>query len=259
MPVYIVVLISTILFSILAYGICRWRNRTDLVDVLWGINFIVIVTTALVYSGRYGAAGILATSLVTVWGLRLSLHILRRHRKSTEDKRYIELKKSWPRTKFPKLQLYRRVFYAQAILAAIVSLPAWIAATGAGEITDLALAGLVVWAVGFFFEAVADHQLAAFIARPENKGNLLMTGLYKYTRHPNYFGEITQWWGMWLIAMAASPWGIVGITGPLTITTLIIFVSGIPLQEKVYIGRKDWAAYKARTSILIPWPPKPKV
>ena len=124
-----------------------------------------------------------------------------------------------------------------------------------GEINLLVIIGFIVWLIGFYFESVGDKQLANFIHNPENKGKLMTEGLWKYSRHPNYFGEVTQWWGIWIIALSV-PYGWVAIIGPITITILILFVSGVPLLEKKYKGRSDFEAYKKRTSIFIPLPPK---
>ena len=115
--------------------------------------------------------------------------------------------------------------------------------------------GVLVWIFGFFFESVGDAQLAKFIKDPVNKGKLMQQGLWRYTRHPNYFGEVTQWWGIWLIALSVSH-GLLGIIGPITITILILFVSGIPLLEKKYTSRADFEEYKQTTSIFIPLPPR---
>jgi steroid 5-alpha reductase family enzyme len=121
------------------------------------------------------------------------------------------------------------------------------------SITGLDFLGLIVWATGFFFEVVGDWQLAHFIKNPSNKDKLMQSGLWQYSRHPNYFGEITQWWGIFLLALSL-PFGWMTIVGPLTITSLILFVSGVPLLEKKYAGRADFETYKKRTSKLIPLP-----
>ena len=109
--------------------------------------------------------------------------------------------------------------------------------------------GLIVWIFGFYFESTADKQLSNHIKNPANKGKLMTTGLWKYSRHPNYFGEVTQWWGIFLLSSS-----LFTIISPLTITLLILFVSGIPLLEKKYEGRPDWEEYKKKTSIFIPLP-----
>lgn len=111
------------------------------------------------------------------------------------------------------------------------------------------ISGIIIWMIGFYFESTADKQLSEFIKNPENKGKLMTSGLYKYSRHPNYFGEVTQWWGIFLISGS-----LITIISPLTITLLILFVSGVPLLEKKYVGRSDWEEYKKKTSVFIPLP-----
>lgn len=252
----LVALAATLVWSVLAYGLARARQRTDLVDVLWGPNFVVVVTTVLIASGSYSQIAWLAWGLVAIWGTRLAWHIGKRHRKTTEDRRYLQLKAGWPATQHPQWQLYIRVFFSQALLAWVVSIPAWLAVTSSRDINALAVVGAIIWVVGFLFESTADRQLAQFLGDASNKGKLLTSGLYKFSRHPNYFGELSQWWGIGLIAVSAFPLGVIGLIGPLTISYLIIFVSGIPLQEKNYGDRADWLAYKTKTSVLIPLPPR---
>jgi steroid 5-alpha reductase family enzyme len=115
--------------------------------------------------------------------------------------------------------------------------------------------GVLVWLVGFYFEAVGDWQLKKFIKNPENKGKIMQSGLWAYSRHPNYFGEVTMWWGIWLLNFSQNWWTVVG---PMTITFLILKVSGVPLLEKKYEGNKEFEDYKKRTSIFLPLPQRKK-
>ena len=113
----------------------------------------------------------------------------------------------------------------------------------------------MVWLIGFFFEVVGDYQLKTFLANPKNKGKLMTPGLWRYTRHPNYFGEATMWWGIAIIALA-TPYGWVAIITPVLITYLLLFVSGVPMTEKSFAGKPGWDRYKRQTSIFLPLPPK---
>lgn len=127
------------------------------------------------------------------------------------------------------------------------------------EVSAWTLAGLLTWAFGFYFEAVGDWQLRKFISNPQNKGKIMNQGLWQYTRHPNYFGEVTQWWGIWLILCSTSVAGnykLLGLLGPVTITLLILFVSGVPLLEKKYADNKDFQKYAKRTNKFFPWSPR---
>lgn len=138
----------------------------------------------------------------------------------------------------------------------LVSFPIMVANAAAAEIgTGWIAAGALVWIVGFGFESIGDAQLARFRADPANKGHIIASGLWRYSRHPNYFGEVVQWWGIGLIALGA-PLGWLGLVGPVAITLLIRYVSGVPMLEKHFAGRPEWEEYKRRTNIFIPWFPR---
>lgn len=235
------------------------RDRYDVIDVMWGLVFIVIASVTF-RLGDKDWVQIITFALVSIWGPRLALHIFARWRlASHEDHRYQELRRSYKKKRGGVAwNMYTRVFLVQAVLAVVVSLPVVgvMVDTSSGMLGVITL-GVAVWGVGFFFEAVGDWQLRRFIAEPANKGKLMTRGLWRYTRHPNYFGEMTQWWGIWLISLGAAPalWWVT-ILGPLTITGLLLFVSGVPLSEKHFEGRAGWDAYRHRTSKLVPLPPK---
>lgn len=232
-----------------------WRlKRVDFVDSVWGISFIGIIT-ALWMNGHTGnAASLVGDILVTIWALRLSSHISRRFIRSKEqDRRYTELMSNWP-SRFKWLQVFVRIFIVQAALATIVGLPI-IVLHSAEPMTFWPVAiGALVWLIGFNFEVIADWQLRKFI-RSSRTGELMQSGLWRYSCHPNYFGEITMWWGLAVIGLAV-PHGWIGIIGAVTINLLICFVSGIPPAEKNAASKKGWQKYKQKTSPLIPWTPK---
>ncbi len=197
--------------------------------------------------------GFLVTLLVTVWGIRLAWHIHKRNRGKTEDYRYAEWRKTW---RWFYLRSYFQVYVLQGTLLFLVVFPVLLINQINGEsINTLDLIGLLVWLIGFFFESIGDAQLARFIKDPSNKGRVLQSGLWKFTRHPNYFGEVTQWWGIWILALSV-PNGWIGIIGPLTITFLILKVSGIPMLEKKMIENPAFQEYAQKTSMFIPWFPK---
>lgn len=228
-------------------------KKNDIADVAWGFGFVVLTWVSF-FAGVPSLLGLVVGVLVSVWGLRLTLHIYRRNRGKEEDFRYRTWRLSWG--KWFLLRSYVQIYLLQGVLLTLVVSPVLVINHAGGSgVSLLAGAGLLVWLIGFFFESVGDAQLARFLADPANAGTLLTTGLWRYSRHPNYFGEVTQWWGIWLIALTV-PYGLYAIIGPLTITTLILFVSGIPLLEQRYAGRADFQEYKKRTSIFIPLPPK---
>lgn len=248
--------LSLLLFSYmnLWFVISILRNRNDVADEAWGLGFVILAWSAMWLSGLNTTTSILVNCLVSVWGLRLAWHINKRHRGNPEDSRYQTWRREW--SKWFYLRSYLQIFIFQGLLLYLVSLPVLIVnlnSTGGPGL--YAVLGALVWIFGFIFESISDKQLAEFIKNPANKGKIMQSGLWRYSRHPNYFGEVTQWWGIWLIALGV-PNGWVGIIGPLTITILILKVSGIPLLEKKMEGRPEFENYKERTSKFIPLPPK---
>jgi steroid 5-alpha reductase family enzyme len=232
----------------------RIRGRNDIADVAWGLGFILVAIISLVSSGAFSARGLLVSWLVLIWGVRLALHIHSRNRGRGEDPRYRKWREEWG-TWFV-LRSFLQVFMLQGVLLLLVAVPIVFVNTAASKpLGWLDLLGLAIWLYGFCFEAVGDWQLLKFIRDPGNKGRLMTSGLWRYTRHPNYFGEVTLWWGIWLMTLAL-PGSWLTIIGPLTITFLILKISGIPMLEKPYEDRADFQEYKHRTSPFFPLPPK---
>lgn len=249
--------LAGVVFMSLVFFAAERIKRYDLVDAAWGSVFIIISLTA--FGLQPGVlfefdAQILVTLLVVIWGGRLTWHILRRIKATnSEDPRYVELRKTWKGN--VRFNIFSRIYVTQALIALLICIPViHINLFADNGITPLAWFGAFVWLVGFGFEVVGDRQLRNFVTNPSNKGKLMDKGLWKYSRHPNYFGELTQWWGIFIICFT-TPFGWVGIIGPVLISYLILFVSGIPLNEKRFEGRPGWAAYKRRTSVLLPLPP----
>jgi steroid 5-alpha reductase family enzyme len=230
------------------------KKRNDVADVAWGLGFVLMAWTSFFLSGDSGMRGLLVCVLVSVWGVRLAWHIHRRNKGKAEDYRYLAWRKEWGRWFY--LRSYAQVYLLQGALLFLIVLPVLVIHnTPAAALGLLDVLGVVVWVFGFYFEAVGDAQLARFIKNLENRGKLLQSGLWAYTRHPNYFGEVTQWWGLWLISLSV-PGGIFAIIGPLTITVLILKVSGIPMLEKKMVENPEFAEYKRRVSMFIPLPRK---
>ncbi|BBA70765.1 DUF1295 domain-containing protein [Geobacter sulfurreducens] len=230
------------------------KGRNDIADVAWGLGFILAAAVSLVAGGQYAPRGLLVSLLVLAWGVRLTLHIHARNRGKGEDPRYRQWRKEWGR--WFVLRSFLQVFMLQGVLLVLVAVPViFVNAAPPTPLGWLDGLGFFIWLTGFLFEAVGDRQLLHFIRNPENKGQLMTGGLWRYTRHPNYFGEVTLWWGIWLMALAV-PGGWWTVIGPLTITVLILKVSGIPMLEKHYEGRPDFEEYKRRTSAFFPLPPR---
>ena len=230
------------------------RKRNDVADVAWGLGFVLMAWTSFFLAGDFGMRGLGVCLLVSIWGLRLAWHIHARNKGRGEDYRYLAWRKEWG--KWFLLRSYAQVYLLQGFLLFLVVFPVLVIQKGSDSpLGWLDLLGVAVWLFGFIFEVVGDAQLARFIQDPSNKGKLMQSGLWAYTRHPNYFGEVTLWWGLGIVALSV-PDGIFGIIGPLTITFLILKVSGIPLLEKKMAEHPDFAAYKERVSVFIPLPPR---
>ncbi|MBP9738847.1 DUF1295 domain-containing protein [Candidatus Saccharibacteria bacterium] len=234
------------------FVISRILNRNDVADTAWGIGFVVLAWA--LYITRPSVQLSLAVILITIWGIRLSVHVFLRNRGKPEDFRYVQWRKQWGRWYLPRSFL--QVFMLQGFLLVCISAPVvLLGSNGRDSINPVNSMGVLIWLVGFMFEAVGDLQLGEFVRGKKQPGEILQTGLWRYTRHPNYFGEVLQWWGIWLIAFGA-PGFMYAVVGPLTITFLILKVSGVPLLEKKYAHNKAYQKYAAKTSKFIPLPPK---
>lgn len=230
------------------------KKRNDVADVAWGLGFVLLAWLSFSLAGTNGQRGVLTCLLVSIWGLRLAWHIHTRNKGKAEDYRYQQWRNEWGKWFYPRS--YVQVYLLQGALLFLISLPVLVINRQVGSPLGLLDAGgAALWLLGFSFEAVGDAQLAEFIKNPANKGKLMQSGLWAYTRHPNYFGEVTQWWGIWLIALSA-PNGWLTVIGPMTITFLILKVSGIPLLEKKMAENPAFAEYKRTVSLFIPFPKK---
>jgi steroid 5-alpha reductase family enzyme len=230
------------------------RKNNGVVDIAWGAGFILVSAVIFLNSGHARARGWLALALVMIWGGRLALHIHKRNHGREEDFRYAAWRRAWG--KYFVLRSFFQIFMLQGLLMLLVVTPVLLmVGQEQPPLNLLDGLGALVWLAGFLFETIGDHQLAAFIRNPATRGQLMTGGLWCYTRHPNYFGEAALWWGMGILALSA-PRGWLGLIGPLFITFLLLFVSGVPLLEKKYAGRPDWEEYKRRTSKFVPWFPK---
>ncbi|BCY07471.1 DUF1295 domain-containing protein [Actinoplanes sp. L3-i22] len=223
------------------------------VDVAWGLGFAAIAGTAFGLNAHRPMAALVA-ALTAIWGVRLAVHIGRRSvAHSGEDPRYAEMLAKAKGN--PTWYALRSVYLLQWVILWFVSLPVQVAARYA-PLNALAVLGVLIWAVGLFFEAVGDAQLARFRADPASKGTVLDTGLWRYTRHPNYFGDACVWWG--LFALAALHWtGWLTVLSPVLMTWFLAGKTGKPLLERHLSGsRPGYAAYVARTSGFLPRRPR---
>ena len=238
-------------------------GRHAIVDVVWGGGFVVVAVVSALLARAHGVGDdgrtLLVVVLTAVWGVRLAAHIGRRNHGKGEDPRYADIQAR--ATGSPAGHMYRRVYLTQAAAMWFVSLPVQAAVHQDGPLWSgaslvLTVLGIAVWAVGFFFEAVGDWQLARFTADPANKGVVNDRGLWRYTRHPNYFGDACVWWGLFLLA-AGHRSGLVFVLSPVLMTWTLAKGTGAPLTEKrMSSSRRGYAEYVRRTSGFLPRPPK---
>ena len=246
--------------AILALMLCTWvlsvvvRNAS-IVDIVWGLGFVLVAWVVRVSADGNDARQWLLTTMVSVWGLRLGGYLFWRNHGNGEDFRYRAMRKHYG-PKFPIISL-ATVFGLQGVLMFVVSLPVQLGqADATPDVGPIAYAGVALWLVGLFFEVVGDAQLAKFKANPANSGTVMNTGLWRYTRHPNYFGDACIWWGIGIVA-AETGSGAWGLIGSLVMTVLLRRVSGVTLLEKSLVKRREgYNEYVARTSPFIPRPPK---
>ncbi len=250
---------STLILVLFAY-MTLWflisvlKKRNDVADVAWGLGFVLMAWVSYFLSDDPGERGILVATLVSIWGFRLAWHIHARNKGKGEDYRYLAWRNEWGKWFYPRS--YIQVYLLQGMFLFLIVSPVLLINKSTGnDLGTLDMIGAAVWVLGFCFEAVGDAQLARFVKNPGNTGKLMRSGLWAYTRHPNYFGEVVQWWGVWLIALAV-PGGWVGVVGPVTITFLILKVSGIPMLEKKMEEHPEFREYKRRVSVFFPLPPR---
>ncbi|WP_231956472.1 DUF1295 domain-containing protein [Posidoniimonas polymericola] len=237
-----------------AWGLSLAKRDASVADPVWGLCFVLIAWVAVSRSQSPAAGEWLVAAMVTLWGLRLSGYLIYRNWGHGEDHRYAAMRDKhggW----FPLISL-ATVFGLQAALAWIIALPLQVGMVEPDAIGPLTLLGAAVWAVGLAVESTADLQLARFKADPSHQGQVMDRGLWRYSRHPNYFGEFVLWWGIYLAAAESGSWWWT-IIGPLTISVLLLKVSGVTLLEKSLSQRLDaYGDYARRTSAFVPWPPK---
>jgi steroid 5-alpha reductase family enzyme len=227
----------------------------SIVDIAYGLSFVLIGWSGSVVYGSGEARQLLLLALVTLWGLRLAGHIaLRKQNEEGEDPRYRQWRESWGKTFV--WRSFLQIYLLQGTVIYLVALPLLLVIDDAGgPLGWLDMLGVLIWLFGFAFEAIGDWQLLQFKRDLGNRGRIMRYGLWRLTRHPNYFGEAILWWGVLLIALGA-PVGWLAIISPLLINFLLLKVSGIPMLEERYADNKEFETYKLSTNAFFPWLPK---
>ena len=230
------------------------RRDNSIADAAWGVGFILVAWFTLFLNGSSTARQVLACVLVLIWGSRLAIRITLRNRGKGEDVRYRKWREEWGESFL--IRSYLQVFLLQALLLLFNIMPVlFINTYDTGTIGWLDALAVMVWTIGFACESLADWQLDRFVKDTANRGRIMDRGLWRYSRHPNYFGEVTMWWGLYLVALSV-PWGWASVIGPLTITYIILFVSGVPMTERFMEKNPAFADYRRRTSAFVPWFPR---
>jgi steroid 5-alpha reductase family enzyme len=229
------------------------RNDVGIVDSMWSLLFLVMLAVYQYLADIFGPRPWLVLALVAIWALRLSIHITVRNHDQPEDRRYRLIRRNnAPYFHYKSLYI---VFGLQACLAGFIALPLLVASSASTPLGWVDVAGIALWLIGMFFEVLADLQLARFKAKPANRGKVLDTGLWRFTRHPNYFGEFAIWWGYFLFALAAGGWWTV--LSPLLMSFLLYKITGVALLEKdIGERRSEYADYIRRTNAFFPGPPR---
>jgi steroid 5-alpha reductase family enzyme len=248
---------AAVLLMAAGWGISLLRKNVTIADSLWGIGIVLIAWLTFINGDGFLFRKLLLCGLVTAWGVRLFLYMFQRSRNKAEDARYAAWRKRHGQS-FWWVSLFK-VFLLQAVFQ-------WLIALGVqygqlrpqpAHLTWLDVAGALVWAAGFAIETAADRQLSEFLSIPENRGKIMNRKLWRYSRHPNYFGESLMWWGLFGIVLSV-PWGVWTIVSPVLITYTLLRLSGVRLMETVEFGESpEYQAYARRTNAFIPWFPKP--
>lgn len=235
-------------------------KKNDLADVLWGPAFFLTALSASIWGTEHGIfslslRSVLMIGFVGLWATRLFIHVgWRNLAHKTEDIRYNNWRKAWG--KHWLLRSYLQVFVLQALILYAFLTPVLLSIGSApSPMSWINWFGLMIALLGFFLESMADEQLRKFKSKSENKGKLMTRGLWSWSRHPNYFGEVVQWWGLWLL-VADIPFGWACIISPIGVTYLILKVSGVSMLEELMKTRTGFSEYAHQTSIFVPWPPK---
>ena len=250
---YLFSLVAIVLFALMGWMISLIRENVTHVDSMWSLFFVVASFTSALFVFDSSPRILLVLSLVSVWAIRLCAYLTWRNWGPHEDHRYVEIRRNnephfWLKSSYI-------IFGLQGILAWIISLSLYAAIDSNAPMNALDYFGFVLFVFGFYWETVADWQLSQFKANPSSKGKVLDSGLWRYSRHPNYFGECCVWWGFYLIALAGGAWW--AIISPLLMTLLLLKVSGVSLLEKDIVERRpEYVAYIKSTNSFIPGLPK---
>lgn len=242
------------IYMLVAFAIGTWKKKNDVADVAWAMGVFVVGIFALSQDSDVSVRDALLATLIALWAFRLSGYVYVRNKNKPEDYRYAAWRAKWGDR--PIWYGFWKVYMLQGLIIYLMGAPFLFTMLGTGPgIWWLDIVGIVVWLIGFVFETVSDQQLYQFKKHRENKGKVITHGLWKYSRHPNYFGEVALWWGFGIILFSGSM-HIVSFLGAVLMTYFILYVTGIPMLEKRYEKDEVFQAYAAKTPKFFPWFPK---
>lgn len=246
---YAIIVVVCLMHVLFVYA---WAKKDNsIIDPWWGIGFALIALVTLVASGLYLPRHLLITVMTLMWATRISVHLYMRNRGKPEDPRYAKWREQWGDTVV--WRSYLQVFMLQGLFMLIIALPIIVVNASMQQgLTWLDFTGFMVWLLGICMEALADYQLKEYLKIPTHRGHIMQKGLWRYSRHPNYVGEMIIWWGMGIIAIQV-PYGLIALASPVTITLLLRFVSGVPLAEEQLKKLPEFIDYAGKTNIFIPW------
>jgi steroid 5-alpha reductase family enzyme len=239
------------MYMLCFYLVAQIIKDNSIVDIGWGMGFVVLSSTLLLFTGKFSLYHLVLFFIVLVWGARLSLYILIRNLGKPEDFRYANWRKGWG--KRAPIVAFFKVFMLQGLVMLIVSLPVIFAfISSQNKLSAINIAGYFVFVFGFIFETIADYQLSAFKKNKENKGKIITHGLWSVSRHPNYFGEALLWWGIYLSTLG-SGFGYITIISPILMSLLLRFGSGVPMLEEKYSQKPEFIEYARNTAVFVPF------
>ncbi|MBA2609563.1 MAG: DUF1295 domain-containing protein [Actinobacteria bacterium] len=229
-------------------------NDPSFIDTCWGAGFVVVAWVSFALADGDSPRRPVLVAITTVWGLRLAGYLFWRWRKNGPDARYVGMLKHAPN---PKMYMLTKVFLLQSILLLVVSTPLQLGQVYESDsLSPLNIVGIVLAVIGIVFESTGDFQLVSFKSKPENKGKVMDRGLWRFTRHPNYFGDFCVWWGLFLVSLTNAV-TVLGIIGPVIMSFLLMRYSGVgPLEKQMHRSKPQYKEYTARTSAFFPRPPR---
>lgn len=252
---YVINIGAIFLFMLTMFIIAQLIKDNSIVDIGWGLGFVIIAFVSYFASeGEHSLRQTIVLTLVSLWGIRLFLHLLIRSIGRGEDFRYANFRKQWGKN--VRIIAFFRVFMMQGAIMLLLAYPIILVNVAESSGFDIfTVLGLIVWVIGFLFQSVGDYQLEHFKKRKKHKEEILKSGLWRYSRHPNYFGEAAMWWGVYLIVIGAQN-GWTAFFSAAFINLLLLKVSGVPFLDKRYAGNEEYQIYKQETNLFIPWFPK---